>query len=76
MPKNFQPYFVTKTERQEFQNIENKTFLKFYIMQEIRKMLDEMPDKEAAANRKKDRKEMSSIMNKHHELMSMFYNVK
>ena len=39
-------------------------------------MLDEMPDKEAAANRKKDRKEISSIMNKHHELMSMFYNMK
>ena len=72
MPKNFQPYFVTKTERQEFQNIENKTFLKFYIMQEIRKMLDEMPDKEAAANRKKDMK--GNV--KHHELMSLFYNVK
>ena len=41
-------------------------------MQEIRKMLDEMPDKEAAANRKKDMK--GNV--KHHELMSLFYNVK
>ena len=41
------PVFVTKTEREEFQKIENKT--KFYIKQEITKILHEMPDKEAAA---------------------------
>ena len=26
VPKKFQPYFVTETEREEFQKIENKTF--------------------------------------------------
>ena len=26
MPKKFQPYFVTETEREECQKIENKTF--------------------------------------------------
>ena len=38
-------------------------------MQEIRKMLDEMPDKEAAANRKKDMK--GNV--KHHEQTSWTY---
>ena len=64
------PVFVTKTEHEESQKIENK--MKFYIMQEIGKILDEMPDKEAAANWKKDIEEYV----KHHELVSMFYNVK
>ena len=68
--KIFKPVFVTKTELEEFQKIENKT--KFYIMEEIRKILDEMPDKEAAANWKRDMK--GNV--KHHQLVSMFYNVK
>ena len=42
------PVFVTETEREEFQKIENKA--KFYIMQEISKIFDEMPDKQPAAN--------------------------
>ena len=62
--------FVTKTEPEDFQKIENKT--KFYITQEITKILDEMPDKEAAANWKRDMK--GNV--KHHELVSMFYIVK
>ena len=41
-------------------------------MQEIRKILDEVPDKKSAANWKKDMK--GNI--KHRELVSMFYNVK
>ena len=68
--KIFKPVFVTKTEHEEFQKIENET--KFYIMQEISKILDEMPDKEAAAKWKKDMK--GNI--RHHELVSIFYNVK
>ena len=64
------PVFVIKTEHEESQKIENK--MKFYITQEISKILDEMPDKEAAANWKKDMKGYV----KHHELVSVFYNVK
>ena len=64
------PVFVTKTEREEFQKTENKT--KFYITQEITKILDEMPDNEAAANWKRDMK--GNV--KYHELVSMFYIVK
>ena len=59
--KIFKPVFVTKTEREEFQKVENKT--KFYITQEISKILDEISDKEAAANWKKVCKEWSNIMN-------------
>ena len=68
--KTPKPVFITKTEREEFQKIENKT--KFHITQEISKILDEISDKEAADNWKKD---MHGNV-KHHELVSIFYNVK
>ena len=66
--KIVKPVFVTKTEHEEFQKIENTT--KF--TQELSKVLGEMPEKEAAANSKKDMK--GNV--KHHELLSMFYNMK
>ena len=68
--KILQPIFVTNEERVEFENIENKT--KAYIIQEINNMLDAFPNKDHVLTRKKEIK--NSL--KHHQLISMFYDVK
>ena len=68
--KILQPIFVTNEERVEFEKIENKT--KAYIIQEINNMLDAFPNKDYALTRKKEIK--NSL--KHHQLISLFYDVK
>ena len=67
--KILQPIFVTNEEQVEFEKIENET--KAYIIQEIN-MLDAFPNKDYALTRKKEIK--NSL--KHHQLISLFYNVK
>ena len=68
--KLLQPIFVTNEERVEFEKIENKT--KAYIIQEINNMSDTFPNKDYALTRKKEIK--NSL--KHHQVISLFYNVK